>query len=77
MRHQRMTQGGSMPMMGGGNSEMMMDPVMKENMIQVRQQKMSLGMQGSMMNPQMMQMRQQRMSRMEQKLENIESLLQQ
>lgn len=77
MRQQRMAEGGYMPMMGGRNGQMMMDPVMRQNMMQMRQQQMGQGMQGGMMNPQMMQMRQEHMNRMEQRLANIESLLQQ
>lgn len=54
-----------MHMMGGGMGHMMMYPQM-----------MGGGM-GPMMNPQMMQMRMQHMQNMEQRLKNIEALLQQ
>jgi len=79
MRQQQMQSGqGGMPMMGGGNN-MMMDPAIRQNMMQMHQQKMGSGMHGGMKNPQMMQnmmqMRQQHMNKMEQRLDRIESKL--
>ena len=64
MMHQMPYSGHGMPMMGGGMGNMMMHPQM-----------MGGGMGNMMMNPQMMQMRMQHMMKMEQHLENIESLL--
>ena len=64
MMHQMPYSGHGMPMMGGGMGNMMMHPQM-----------MGGGMGNMTMNPQMMQMRMQHMMKMEQHLENIESLL--
>ncbi len=59
-------------MMGQGNYGMMMDPSMRNNMMQYPH---GNGMQRHMMNPQMMQMRQQHMNELTQRLERIEALL--
>lgn len=67
----------NMPMMDSQRQQMMMDPVMRKNMMQYRQGGMP--QQGGMMNPQMMQgmmqMRQQHMDDMERRLEKIEAML--
>ncbi len=59
----------NMPMMDSQRNQMMMDPVMRKNMMQYRQACMSG--QGGMMHHQMMQ----HMTQMEQRLDKIEAML--
>jgi hypothetical protein len=75
-----MSQGNHSPMMSGKNHGMMMDPHMMQMMMmmghhQNHNSTMNGAMGGMKMNPEMMQMRQQHMSNMEQRLANIEALL--
>ncbi|MEE8364153.1 MAG: hypothetical protein V3R76_00060 [Gammaproteobacteria bacterium] len=83
-----MNEGNNCSMMGGGSHEMMtgrgshgmmMDPHMMHMMMGQHQHHnmstMEGGRGGKMMYPQMMQQRQQQMSNMEQRLANIEALL--
>jgi hypothetical protein len=67
-------------MMNGENHEMTMDPHMMQMMMmmghhQHHNSAMNGAKGGMAMNPEMMQMRQQHMSNMEQRLANIEALL--